>query len=90
MQKLVRYYIAERGVKIFKCNPDGREIQIELKDKAYALGLTHAEIARQIRQGYFGGYEKKSWWQSLTCSNDARVPNPCGTHRARTDQLSFQ
>lgn len=31
-----------------------REIQIELKDKAYALGLTHAEIARQIRQGYFG------------------------------------
>ena len=31
-----------------------REIQIQLKDKAYALGLTHAEIARQIRQGYFG------------------------------------
>ena len=31
-----------------------REIQIKLKDKAYALGLTHAEIARQIRQGYFG------------------------------------
>ncbi|MFK7947313.1 MAG: efflux RND transporter permease subunit [Saprospiraceae bacterium] len=31
-----------------------REIQIKLKDKAYSLGLTHAEIARQIRQGYFG------------------------------------
>jgi hypothetical protein len=29
MQKLVRYYVAEKGVKIFKCNPDGREIQIE-------------------------------------------------------------
>ena len=31
-----------------------REVQIKLKDKAYALGLAHAEIARQIRQGYFG------------------------------------
>ena len=31
-----------------------REIYIELKDKAYALGLTRQEIARQIRQGFFG------------------------------------
>jgi multidrug efflux pump subunit AcrB len=31
-----------------------RELQLKLTDKAYALGLTHAEIARQIRQGYFG------------------------------------
>lgn len=31
-----------------------REVQIELKPKAYALGLTRQEIARQIRQGFFG------------------------------------
>jgi len=29
LQKLVRYYIAESGVKLFKCHPDGREIQLE-------------------------------------------------------------
>jgi hypothetical protein len=29
LQKLVRYYISENGVKLFKCNPDGREIQLE-------------------------------------------------------------
>lgn len=31
-----------------------REIQIELRSKAYTLGLTHGEIARQVRQGFFG------------------------------------
>ncbi|TAD99597.1 MAG: efflux RND transporter permease subunit [Bacteroidetes bacterium] len=31
-----------------------REIQIELKPKAYFLGLTHDVITRQIRQGFFG------------------------------------
>ncbi len=31
-----------------------REIHIKLKDKAYAFGLTSFEIARQIRQGFFG------------------------------------
>lgn len=31
-----------------------REIYIKLKSKAYALGLTGVEIARQIRQGFFG------------------------------------
>lgn len=29
LQKLIRYYICEQGVKIFKVHPDGREIQIE-------------------------------------------------------------
>lgn len=29
LQKLVRYYIANKGVKLFKCHPDGREIQLE-------------------------------------------------------------
>lgn len=31
-----------------------QEINIELKQKAYLLGLTRMEIARQIRQGFFG------------------------------------
>ena len=31
-----------------------REIKLELKPDAYLLGLTHGEIARQIRQGFFG------------------------------------
>ncbi len=31
-----------------------REVNLELKEKAYLLGLTRAEIARQIRQGFFG------------------------------------
>ena len=29
LQKLVRYYISNKGCKIIKCNPDGREIQLE-------------------------------------------------------------
>jgi hypothetical protein len=29
LQKLVRYYISNAGVKLIKCNPDGREIQLE-------------------------------------------------------------
>lgn len=36
-------------------SPKGlREINIKLKNKAYLLGLTSSEIARQIRQGFFG------------------------------------
>jgi multidrug efflux pump subunit AcrB len=31
-----------------------RELMIELLPKAYFLGLTHAEITKQIRQGFFG------------------------------------
>lgn len=31
-----------------------REIKIKLKDKAYALGLTNADVAWQIRRGFFG------------------------------------
>jgi hypothetical protein len=29
LQKLVRYYISDNGVKLFKCHSDGREIQLE-------------------------------------------------------------
>jgi multidrug efflux pump subunit AcrB len=31
-----------------------REVRLELKPKAYNLGLTHGEVARQVRQGFFG------------------------------------
>lgn len=31
-----------------------QEVQIKLKDKAYFLGLNHAIISRQIRQGFYG------------------------------------
>ena len=29
LQKLVRYFVTNNGMKIIKCNPDGREIQLE-------------------------------------------------------------
>ena len=36
-------------------NPRGiKEVSIHLKDKAYALGLTTAQIVNQIRSGFFG------------------------------------
>lgn len=36
-------------------DPEGfREIKIKLKEKAYLLGLSDLEVARQIRNGFFG------------------------------------
>jgi len=32
LQKIVRYYISNNGVKLVKCNPDGRTIQVESGD----------------------------------------------------------
>lgn len=29
LQKLVRYFVSNKGIKIIKCHPDGREIQLE-------------------------------------------------------------
>lgn len=29
LQKIIRYYISNTGTKLVKCNPDGREIQVE-------------------------------------------------------------
>jgi len=31
-----------------------REVRITLKERAYLLGLTHGDIANQVRQGFFG------------------------------------
>lgn len=36
-----------------------REIKLELKAKAYALGLSHQEISSQIRNGFFGREAQK-------------------------------
>jgi hypothetical protein len=33
LQKLIRYYISGKGVKLVKCNPDGREIQLEASNR---------------------------------------------------------
>lgn len=31
-----------------------REVRITLKQRAYSLGLTHGDVANQVRQGFFG------------------------------------
>ncbi len=36
-----------------------REVQLQLKPKAYFLGLNHADISRQVRQGFFGGQAQR-------------------------------
>lgn len=36
-----------------------REIQLQLKPKAYFLGLDHASISNQVRQGFFGGQAQR-------------------------------
>ena len=46
LQKLVRYYISNVGVKLIKCNPDGREIQLE---------------SGKHLQTIFNRYEEKPW-----------------------------
>ena len=35
--------------------PGLREVKIKLKDKAFALGLTTADVMHQVRSGFFGG-----------------------------------
>ncbi|MCB0795572.1 MAG: efflux RND transporter permease subunit [Flavobacteriales bacterium] len=34
--------------------PGNREVILQLKDKAHLLGISHSEIAAQVRQGFFG------------------------------------
>lgn len=46
LQKLVRYYISQKGIKIIKCNPDGREIQLE---------------SGKTLQTIFNKFEDKTW-----------------------------
>ncbi len=36
-----------------------REVRLKLKPKAYFLGLNHASISTQVRQGFFGGQAQR-------------------------------
>ena len=36
-----------------------REVQLELKPRAYFMGLNHADISNQVRQGFFGGQAQR-------------------------------
>jgi multidrug efflux pump subunit AcrB len=36
-----------------------REVQLELKPKAYFLGLNHNDISNQVRQGFYGGQAQR-------------------------------
>ncbi len=71
-----------------------REVLLELKERAYALGLTQNDIARQVRQGFFGeeaqrlivGTEEAKVWVryqdadrlSLSALEDLRIKTPSG------------
>lgn len=39
--------------------PGLREVEINLKEKAYALGLTAADVMNQVRAGFFGGQAQR-------------------------------
>ncbi len=47
---------AEQLKDVVDDDPPGlREVKVTLNDKAFALGLTSAEVMNQVRQGFFGG-----------------------------------
>jgi multidrug efflux pump subunit AcrB len=39
--------------------PGLREVKVELKEKAFALGLTTSEVVGQVRMGFFGGQAQR-------------------------------
>ncbi len=39
--------------------PGLREVKLELKEKAFALGLTTSEVVSQVRSGFFGGQAQR-------------------------------
>jgi len=46
LQKLIRYFMSDKGTKLIKCNPDGRELQLE---------------SCKIQQTIFNKAEHKPW-----------------------------
>jgi hypothetical protein len=46
LQKLIRYFMSDKGTKLIKCNPDGRELQLE---------------SSKIQQTIFNKAEYKPW-----------------------------
>jgi len=65
LQQAKDFMMREMGmIKILKDINDNnaigkREVQLELKPKAYFLGLTHNDITSQVRQGFFGGQAQR-------------------------------
>lgn len=74
--------------------PGLREVKVELREKAYALGLTTSEVVSQVRMGFFGGQaqrilrgidEVKIWVRydiadrsSISSLEDMRIRTPDG------------
>lgn len=74
--------------------PGLREVKVELKEKAFALGLTTSEVVSKVRMGFFGGQaqrilrgidEIKIWVRydledrsSMTKLEDMRIRTPDG------------
>lgn len=83
-----------------------REVQINLTDKAYALGLTQQEISRQIRQGFFGeevqrlqkGKDEVKIWvrypeidrKSVGQMEEIRIKTPMGQEYPLTDLVTYE
>jgi multidrug efflux pump subunit AcrB len=65
LQLAKAFVMSEMGnIKILKDIKDNnaigkREVQLELKSKAYFLGLNHNDITSQVRQGFFGGQAQR-------------------------------
>ena len=65
LQEAKQYLMAEMSkIKSLKDITDNnaigkREVQLQLKPKAYFLGLNHEDISRQVRQGFFGGQAQR-------------------------------
>lgn len=65
LQNAKDFMMREMGnIKILKDINDNnaigkREVQLELKPKAYFLGLTHNDISAQVRQGFYGGQAQR-------------------------------
>ena len=52
--KLAMQQLPELKDVVENMQPGRREINVQLNDKAYILGLNEAQVLNQIRQGYFG------------------------------------
>ena len=87
-------------------DPDGiKEITIELKENAYALGLNLGEVMRQVRAGFFGlqaqrfqrGQDEIRVWvrydrgnrESINDLDDMRIVTPDGNRVPFTEIASY-
>ncbi len=82
-----------------------KEVRLELKDKAYLLGLTLQEVTRQVRQGFYGleaqrlqrGLDEVKVWvryneedrRNLDQLNDMRIRTPEGSEFPLSEIASY-